>query len=172
MVCDDFIIKQSLTRPCDPQKPGWTPPCPKQPPLHCDRVWGWKEFEALSCQRGPWGNETEGMSRDPKPTCWGSRAASATDAPSPSPEEEREFRGEKRQVWTSLPPCGEISYIIWMYNAHSHDRTYSRLLKMSQFHLLLVIAPFYIHACTVQRFQAVVLCCSISAIIKNKKRNE
>lgn len=61
----------ALTRPCDPPRPDWTPPCPGRPPRRCGRAWGTTEFGAPGCPRGPSENETEGRSRDPKPTCWG-----------------------------------------------------------------------------------------------------
>ena len=83
-----IMIKQAaLTRPCDPQRPGWTPPCPARPPRRCGLAWGRKEFGAPGCPRGPSGNGTQARSRDPRPTCWGWRASSVTDEPSPSPEE-------------------------------------------------------------------------------------
>lgn len=47
------------------QQPGWTPPCPGQPPQRCGHVWGRRVFEVPGCQFGPKGNETQVRSTDP-----------------------------------------------------------------------------------------------------------
>lgn len=76
---------EKLTRPCDPQMPCWTPPCPGQPPRRWGREWGMRGNGALRCRRGPTATWTEGKSTDPKLICWGSQASSVIAAPSPSP---------------------------------------------------------------------------------------